>query len=179
MTYTPLTRETLDLLRALLSPDRVLTNADQLDDYSTDAGTISARPEAVLLVENADEIAAVLKLANQRHFPVTPRGAATGLAGGVCPNHGGVVLSVERMNRILCLDAKNITATVEPGVITKDLRDSAEASGLFYPPDPASLDTSSVGGNAATNAGGPACLKYGTTRVTTSSDSRPCCPRAK
>ncbi len=164
MPYAPLNRETLNLLRAELAPERVLTLSDQLDAYSTDAGTISARPEAVLLAESAEEVAAVLKLANQRRFAVTPRGAATGLAGGVCPNHGGVVLSVERMNRILCLDARNITARVQPGVITQDLRDAAEAQGLFYPPDPASLDSSSVGGNAATNAGGPACLKYGTTR---------------
>ncbi len=164
MPYTPITREILDQLRTLLSPERVLTEPSQLDDYSKDTGTITARPEAAVLVETAEEIAAVLKLANQHRFPVTPRGAATGLAGGALPRFGGVVLSLERMNRILSLDAKNITATVQPGVITLDLRNAAEAEGLFYPPDPASLDTSTVGGNAATNAGGPACLKYGTTK---------------
>ena len=164
MSYAPLSQETLDLLRAELAPERVLTDAEQLADYSKDAGTLSAGPEAVLLPDNTQEISAVLALANQRNFPITPRGAATGLAGGVLPCCGGAVLSLERMNRILSLDAKNITATVQPAVITLDLRNAAEAVGLFYPPDPASLDTSSVGGNAATNAGGPACLKYGTTK---------------
>ena len=163
MPYASLSQEILDQLRAVL-PERVLTDPASLDAYSADAGTLRARPEAVLLAETAAEIAAVLKLANHHCFPVTPRGTATGLAGGVLPRFGGAVLSLERMDRILCLDAKNITASVQPGVLTLELRNAAEAQGLFYPPDPASLGSSSVGGNAATNAGGPACLKYGTTK---------------
>ena len=95
---------------------------------------------------------------------MTPRGLGTGLAGGALPVLGGVVLSLARMNRIIAIEPRNMIAVVEPGVVNLDLKNAVREHGLFYPPDPASLDTCSIGGNAATNAGGPACVKYGTTR---------------
>ncbi len=160
--YTPLSTETLDQLRGIFGPDNVLTG--DIGKYCRDEGGHVRGAEAAVFATNAEQIAALLKLANAKRFPVTPRGTGTGLAGGACPEYGGVVLCLERMNRILRIDADNLYAEVEPGVLTRTLRDAAAARGLFYPPDPASLDTSSIGGNAATNAGGPACVKYGTTR---------------
>ena len=106
----------------------------------------------------------LIALANEYGFAVTPRGAGTGLAGGCLSVQGGVILSLEEMNRLLLVDEKNLIAVVEPGVITENLKNAAREKGLFYPPDPAGLDKSTIGGNAATNAGGPACVKYGTTR---------------
>ncbi|MCK7469969.1 MAG: FAD-binding protein [Desulfomicrobium escambiense] len=103
-------------------------------------------------------------MANECRFPVIPRGLGTGLAGGAIPIHGGVVLSLARMNRIIAIEPRNMIAVVEPGISNLDLKNAVREHGLFYPPDPASNDTCSIGGNAATNAGGPACVKYGTTR---------------
>jgi D-lactate dehydrogenase (cytochrome) len=105
-----------------------------------------------------------MMLANEHRFPVFPRGGGTGTSGGCIALGGGVVLSLERMNRIISIDTENLVAVVEPGVITQTVRDAAAAKGLFYPPDPAGMDASTIGGNVATNAGGPACVKYGVTR---------------
>jgi glycolate oxidase len=105
-----------------------------------------------------------MKFANERMIPVTPRGAGYGLSGGAVPAYGGIVLSLERMNRILEIDKQNLMVTVEPGVITEKIHQAVEAEGLFYPPDPASLDSCSIGGNVAENAGGPRAVKYGVTR---------------
>ncbi|MBU2460549.1 FAD-binding oxidoreductase, partial [Patescibacteria group bacterium] len=106
----------------------------------------------------------ILKLAQQERVPVTPRGAGTGLSGGAVPVCGGIVLSLEKMNRILEIDQENLMVTVEPGVITGELHRTVEAEGLFYPPDPASLDTCSIGGNIAEGSGGPRAVKYGVTK---------------
>ena len=135
-----------------------------LDAAATDDSGLAARPAAVFFPKTADEIARLLRLAGRYGFPVTPRGAGTGLVGGALAVRGGVVVATTAMNRILAVDTANLCAVVEPGVITKTLRDAAKSQGLFYPPDPASLATCTVGGNAATNAGGPACVKYGVTR---------------
>jgi D-lactate dehydrogenase (cytochrome) len=137
---------------------------DDLAKATTDASDIPGRPEAVFFARNTDEIAHLMRLAGQYGFPVVPRGAGTGLAGGAVASQGGVVLVTTAMNRIQAIDTANLCAVVEAGVVNKTLREAAKAAGLFYPPDPASLADCTVGGNAATNAGGPACVKYGVTR---------------
>ena len=159
----PLSTELLTLLGREFGPD-LLTGAAELATRGRDESGLCLPPGAVLLARSEAQIARLLTLANEQGFTVIPRGAGTGLAGGCLAEQGGVVLDVSPMNRILSLDTKSLTATVQPGVITADLRAAAKSVGLFYPPDPASLTTSTLGGNAATNAGGPACVKYGTTR---------------
>ena len=109
-------------------------------------------------------MAAVVRLCAPHRVPIVPRGAGTGYTGGAVPTQGGVVLSLERMNRILEIDEANLVAVVEPHVITGDLQDAVEKVGLFYPPDPASLRQSVIGGNVAECAGGPRAFKYGTTK---------------
>ena len=131
---------------------------------ATDDSCLPGRAAAVFCPKSAAEIAALVRLADRHGFPVVPRGAGTGLSGGCVAESGGVILSTAAMNRILALDTRNLCAVVEPGVITATLRQAARQVGLFYPPDPASLATCTLGGNAATNAGGPACVKYGVTR---------------
>jgi glycolate oxidase len=160
----PLTPEILDLLRRELGPDAVLTDPGLLDEYGKDESGLCLPPQAVIKAHSTEQVANLLQLANEHRFPVTPRGGGTGLAGGCVPVLGGVVLSLREMNRILSIDESNMLAVVQPGVLNQDLKDAAKAVGLCYPPDPASLDTSTIGGNAATNAGGPACVKYGVTR---------------
>jgi len=155
--------EILALLEREFGSD-LLTCPEALDARSRDDSGICLPPAAVLLARDEAQVARLVVLANEHGFAVIPRGAGTGLAGGCLAETGGVVLDLTAMNRILAIDAESVTATVEPGVFTGDLRRAAKAKGLFYPPDPASLDTSTIGGNAATNAGGPACVKYGTTR---------------
>lgn len=147
-----------------MGEESVITGHEKLEAYGRDATDLIRLPELVVEPQGADQIQALLRLANEYRFPVTPRGLGTGLTGGSVPVCGGVLLSMARMNRILSVDPRNMIAVVEPGVVTADLKKVARAKGLFYPPDPASLDTCSIGGNAATNAGGPACVKYGTTR---------------
>jgi glycolate oxidase len=163
--YAPITQEIAARIRASVGEHAVVSDPEKLEAFGKDATAALCRPPD-LLVEpvTAEQIQSLMKLANQYRFPVTPRGLGTGLAGGAVPLCGGVVLSLAKMNRILTIDAENLTAIVEPGVITADLRKAARAKQLFYPPDPASIDTCSLGGNAATNAGGASCLKYGTTR---------------
>lgn len=153
----------LALLEREFGPD-LLTQPEALCARSRDDSGICLAPAAVLLARDEAQVARLVALANAHRFAVIPRGAGTGLAGGCLAETGGVVLDLTAMNRILCIDTDSVTATVEPGVLTGSLRRAAKAKGLFYPPDPASLDTSTIGGNAATNAGGPACVKYGTTR---------------
>lgn len=161
--YAPLDAAVLQRLRDIFG-EGLLVAPEDVKPFERDESGLMRPVEAVVLAENAGQISALLKLANEKRFPVTPRGAGTGLAGGALCAHGGVVLSLEKMNRILAIDAPNLCAVAEPGVLTKTLRDAAEEKGLFYPPDPASLDISSIGGNAATDAGGPACVKYGVTK---------------
>src|SRR6185503_8484177 len=120
--------------------------------------------EAVALPKTTSSVSAILEVAHEHRVPVTPRGAGFGYVGGCVPVRGGIALSLERMNRIKEIDAADFVAVVEAGVITQKLQDTAEELGLFYPPDPASKADCSIGGNIATNAGGPRCLKYGVTR---------------
>ncbi len=121
-------------------------------------------PEAVVLPASTAEVASVLRLASEARLPVTPRGAGTGLSGGALPVHGGLVLGLERLDRILAIDAENMTADVEAGVVTGEIHRRVESLGLFYPPDPASSESCLIGGNIAEDAAGPRSCKYGSTR---------------
>jgi len=151
-------------LRALLGDDGVLATDAALFTYEADALTLERfRPDVVVLPRSTDEIAAIVRWANAHGVPVTPRGAGTGLAGGATPMQGGVVLSLNRMGRILSVDADRMFAWVQPGLVNLQLSQQLAPLGLYFAPDPASQQVSTVGGNVATNAGGPHCLKYGVT----------------
>ena len=151
-------------LTSIVGTENILTEKQDLLCYSYDATQMEFLPDAVVHPANAEETSAVLKLANRRGFPVFPRGAGSGFTGGALPKAGGVVLVTTRMNRILRIDTENLIAEVEPGVVTEQFQLAVEKLGLFYPPDPASLKFSTLGGNVAENAGGPRCVKYGVTR---------------
>ncbi|MGQ9600951.1 MAG: FAD-binding oxidoreductase [Anaerolineae bacterium] len=128
---------------------------EDMEPYTHDEVVgLRADPEVVVRVTLAQQVAEIFRLAQREHIPVTPRGAGYGLSGGAVPVIGGIVLSTEKMNRILEIDKENLMVTVEPGVITGDIHRAVEAKGLFYPPDPASLDSCSIGGNIAEGAGG-------------------------
>lgn len=148
--------------------DKISFTKEDLLCYSYDAmGNLPdtmTLPDAVFFPQNATDISHLLKLANIHSFPVIPRGAGSGFTGGSLPVEGGVIVSLERMNRILEIDKINMTVTVEPGVVNGTLQDKLSEVGLFYPPDPASLKFSTIGGNIAECAGGPRAVKYGVTR---------------
>ncbi len=151
-------------IAALLGEGKVTTAAEVLAANSGDKWSASHPPDVVVFAESAADVSAVLKFANEHKIPVTTRGAGFGYVGGAVPVQGGIVLSTARMNRILGIYPEDGVAIVQPGVITGDLQAAAHAVGWEYPPDPASLKDCSIGGNIATNAGGPRCLKYGVTR---------------
>lgn len=152
-------------LRAIVGDKHVVTADDDKEPYSHDE-TLNLRfmPAAVVKPGSTAEVAAIMELASTEKVPVTPRGAGTGLSGGALAVRGGILLSLERFDRILEIDAENLMAVTQPAVITNALQLAAEARGLFYPPDPASLESCSIGGNIAENAGGPRAFKYGVTR---------------
>jgi glycolate oxidase len=151
-------------LVSLLGGEKVTAAAEIIASHSGDKWSASHPPDAVVFAESTADVAAVLAFAHERKIPVTTRGAGVGYVGGCVPVLGGIALSVMRMNRILGMHPEDGVAIVQPGVITRDLQDAARAVGWEYPPDPASLKECSIGGNIATNAGGPRCLKYGVTR---------------
>jgi len=151
-------------LSEIVGPDKVSTAAAVLDSHSTDKWYASHPPDVVVFAESTADVSAVLKYASAHGIPVTTRGAGFGYVGGCVPLQGGIVLSTARMNRILGIHPEDGVAIVQPGVITGDLQKAAHDLGWEYPPDPASLKDCSIGGNIATNAGGPRCLKYGVTR---------------
>ncbi len=143
----------------------VFTTEDILTDYGHDeTEDLQFNPSVVVKPITPEEISAIMYLANRERIPVTPRGAGTGLSGGALPVYGGILLSTERMNKILEIDERNLQATVEPGVINQVFRDAVEEKSLFYPPDPASRGTCFLGGNLAENSGGPKAVKYGVTK---------------
>ena len=152
--YGPVTAEVIAELEQVV-PGRVVVGEDVNPDYSRDEMPIYGKypPEAVCLVMSTEEVSAIMRICNENRVPVTVRGAGTDLVGGCVPLMGGVVLSTERMNRILSYDMKNLTVTIEPGVLLRDLAADALSHGLMYPPDPGEK-TSTVGGNVSTNAGG-------------------------
>ena len=132
--------------------------------YSYDAAGGKSLPDIVVRPGTAEEISKIIMLANEYFIPVIPRGSGSGFVGGSTPVSGGIVLVLTRMSKIIFVDEDNLTAEVEPGVITKKLQQEVEKAGLFYPPDPASLKFSTIGGNVAVNSGGPRAIKYGVTK---------------
>jgi glycolate oxidase len=146
-----------------LGPGGVKTAPEDMSVYAFDAYTDGRLPSAVVLPASTRDVSAAVKIAREFGEPIVPRGAGTGLCGGAVPVEGGIVISFARMNRILELDAGNRRARVQAGVINLDLSKHVASSGLFYAPDPSSQKISTIGGNIATNAGGPHCLSYGTT----------------
>lgn len=151
-------------LTHIIGKENITTSKEDLICYSYDATNQKFLPDAVVFPKNADEISLILKLANKEGFHVVPRGAGSGFSGGSLPVEGGVVVSLERMNKILRIDADNLIAIVEPGVVTGELQWAVEDLGLFYPPDPSSLKFCTIGGNVAECAGGPRAVKYGGTK---------------
>lgn len=162
--YCPITEDIAAYIRDAVGNGSVITDAERMAPFGKDATERFRLPDLVVEARTVEQVQTLLRMANLYAFPVTPRGSGTGLAGGAVPVSGGVTLSLASMNRILSIDSANLLAIVEPGVINIDLKRAAREKNLFYPPDPASLDTCTLGGNAATNAGGPSCVKYGTTR---------------
>ncbi|OGW38150.1 MAG: glycolate oxidase subunit GlcD [Nitrospirae bacterium RBG_13_39_12] len=146
-------------------PDiRVSTQPEDLICYSFDASGFESSPSAVIWPDNTEDVVKVMKYAYGNGIPVVPRGAGTGMTAGAVPAKGAVILSFEKMNRILETDSENLNVLCEPGVINGKLQREIERIGLFYPPDPASMNFCTIGGNVAENAGGPRALKYGVTR---------------
>lgn len=154
-----------ELLVRELGPTHIIRDEERLERFLVDESGLGRFPaEAAVLATSREQVELVLRLAREHRVPVTPRGAGTGMTGGCLPVRGGIVLSTERMTKIKEIDAEDLVAVVEPGVITGDLQAAVEQAGLFYPPDPASLASCSLGGNVAENAGGPRAFKYGVTR---------------
>ncbi len=153
-------------LEKLLGKEKVKTSTSWRLSYAYDGTPTGYKgvPDAVVFPETAEDVAKVLSYANERGIPVYPRGAGSGLTGGAAPLEGGIVVSTEKMNRILEVDEDNLGVLTEPGVVTYDLQKEVEKRGLFYPPDPSSYKYSTIGGNIAENAGGPRCVKYGVTK---------------
>ncbi|MEN8148466.1 MAG: FAD-linked oxidase C-terminal domain-containing protein [Planctomycetota bacterium] len=155
----------LERLREAVGEKFVLVTADDLEPYTHDeCQGLFADPEVAVRPRTTEEVAAVMRLANEARVPVTPRNAGTGKHGGCVPVEGGIVLSLDRMNSILEIDTRDGFAVVEPGVVTETLQEAAAEAGFFYPPDPASKGSCHIGGNILTNAGGMRAVKYGTTR---------------
>jgi glycolate oxidase len=161
-TKTALSSRSIEEFKNILGEKYVLLDEESLHHYSHDeTEDLHFPPDIVLKPRTAEEISAILKICNENKIPVTPRGAGTGLSGGALPHLGGVLLSTERMNRILHIDEKNLQVTTEPGVITEVLQSELKEKGLFYPPDPSSRGSCFIGGNISENSGGPKAVKYG------------------
>jgi glycolate oxidase len=151
-------------IKELVGTKNVLTGEEERWCYAYDATDLVHLPDLVVFPGSAEDISHIVKLANQHRFPVVPRGAGTGRAGGSVPVRGGVVLVTTRMNRIVEIDPEDMVAVVEPGVVTGVLKRQVAEQGLYYPPDPGSADYCSIGGNVASGAGGAVALQYGVTR---------------
>ena len=165
MAYTKITSEHINLLHEILEVESISINQDQLEKYGRDeTEDLMFKPEVVLKPRTVEQISLIMKFATTHTIPVTVRGAGTGLSGGALPVFGGIVLSMEYFNQILKIDERNLQATVEPGVINYVFQEEVKKVGLFYPPDPASWGSCSLGGNVAHSSGGPKAVKYGTTR---------------
>lgn len=151
-------------LGKLIGEKKVTTTSRMLESHSGDKWFASHEPDVVVFAESTEDVSAVMAFASRNGIPVTTRGAGVGYVGGCVPVEGGIVLSTSRMNRILEIAPMDGVVVVQPGVITGDIQKAVRRKGWDYPPDPASLEECSIGGNIATNAGGPRCLKYGVTR---------------
>ncbi|NNC86317.1 MAG: FAD-binding protein [Bacteroidia bacterium] len=163
--YQTITSAYIEELRQILGNEYVLVDDEALQKYGHDeTEDLQFNPEVVVKPETAEQVSQILLLCNKHDIPVTPRGAGTGLSGGALPVYGGIVLSTERLNKIIEIDERNLQATVEVGVITQVFQEAVKEKGLFYPPDPSSRGSCFLGGNLAESAGGPKAVKYGVTK---------------
>ncbi len=162
--FQTINQKDLSFFESLLA-DRCKSDLNTRKAYNHDhTEDLHFTPCVVLLPQNAEEVSQILAYCHQHNIPVTPAGARTGLSGGCLPIHGGVLLSSEKLNRIITIDEKNAQVITEPGVITEALQNAVKEKGLFYPPDPASKGSCFIGGNIAENSGGPKAVKYGVTK---------------
>jgi len=160
-----LTKEDINYFKSIVGEDNIYTDKAHKRAYSYDATRESYEPDAVIFPRSEEDISKILKYCNERKIAVVPRGAGSGFTGGALPVNGGITLAMEKhMNKILEVDLENMLAIVQPGVINRDLQRHVEKLGLFYPPDPASQDYSTIGGNVSENAGGMRAAKYGLTK---------------
>jgi glycolate oxidase len=167
MKFNKISPELAETFASIVGRDHMVLSADRegMERYTHDeTEDLRYHPEVVLKPKNAEEISRIMRLCHENLIPVTPRGAGTGLSGGALAVHGGVVLSMERLNAIINIDERNLQATVEPGVITQVFQEAVIAKGLFYPPDPSSRGSSQLGGNLSESSGGPRAVKYGVTK---------------
>ena len=156
--------EIIAKLREIVGDENVLVDPDKVEPYGADAVKEKFPPEAVVFPETAEQISAILKLANEKLFPVTARGGGVGYTGGAVPIDGGIVIGTDRMNKIIEIDVDNLFVRCQPGITTYDLQQAVAKLGLLFPPDPASYKESYIGGNIAENAGGMRTPKYGVTK---------------
>jgi len=156
-------KKVADILKKKIGSNKVKTDKEFCISYSYDATGIKSNPDIVVFPASESDVESILKTASMYKIPVTPRGSGVGYSGGSVPVKGGIVIVFSKMNRILEIDESNMLIVAEPGVITADIIKQSEESGLFYPPDPASMKNSTIGGNVSENAGGPRCFKYGVT----------------
>src|SRR5574337_64658 len=159
------TRRIVRELAAIVGREWVISDPDELTVYECDGMTYLEKgmPDVVVLPDTTAQVVEVVRLCNRERLPFVPRGAGTGLSGGAIAVAGGVIIGLNRMNRILEIDLANQRAVVEPGLVNIALTQAVQDDGHYFAPDPASQVASSIGGNVAENAGGPHCLKYGTT----------------
>lgn len=166
MNYGKVTNALVEELRGLLGAKNVISDAERMEAYShdeTSAEEYGHMPDVVVTPTTTEQVAAVVKLANRERIPVTPRGAGSGLSGGAIPSLGGIIVSLEKMNRVVEIDYANMTMTVETGIVTNEINNLIKERGLFYAGYPMSLETCFLGGNIAENAGGGKAVKYGVT----------------
>ncbi|MCX8023214.1 MAG: FAD-binding protein [Syntrophorhabdaceae bacterium] len=160
-----ISQDIIERIKGIVGENHVLQDNLSLEKYSKDETIgLQSYPDLVVRVRSPEEISQILILANDHSIPVTPRGLGTSLSGGSVPVKGGIVLSMERMDTMLEIDDRNLMAVVEPGMVTSEIHRLVELEGCFYPPDPASKDSCSIGGNVAEGAGGPRAVRYGTTK---------------
>jgi glycolate oxidase len=165
MAFAEVSIDIISQFKGIVGDENVILDAEKRFAYSHDeTEDYSFLPDVVLKPITPEEISAIMKLCHQHMIAVTPRGGGTGLSGGALPIEKGVVISMERFNKILSIDELNLQATVEPGVITEIFQNAVKEKGLFYPPDPASRGSCFIGGNVSENSGGPKAVKYGVTR---------------
>ncbi|MFZ7103963.1 MAG: FAD-binding oxidoreductase [Peptococcaceae bacterium] len=159
-----LDQKLINELKKAVGSEKVFASKEDLVCYSYDATSFSYMPDLVVSVNNTQEVSEVMKIAYRYEVPVVPRGGGSNLCGGTVPVKGGIILDLAKMDEIIEIDIENLVAVCQPGVVTAEFQTAVEKTGLFYPPDPQSMAMSTMGGNVATNAGGPRCFKYGVTR---------------
>ncbi len=163
--FNKINEEILTQLKEACGDAYVFVDDESLTDHGHDEiDNVSSLPEVVVKPKTAQETSAIVKIANEQNVAITVRGGGTGLSGGALPLHGGIVINTNRLNKIIKIDTDNQQAIVEPGVINEVFQNEVKKVGLFYPPDPSSKGSCFLGGNIAENAGGPKCVKYGTTK---------------